>query len=144
MKPIKTFKIGSQVFFNDIPEYKSKDIDELCIMDTFIFNSNSIHINGLHGKDVFFYRQLDKQDWIKDVTESKLPMKIGKFLVPEFANYIGLTIDDLKNLKDIVDKIDEKHNYEKIIYDSYIENNGFYLTEEQKMKAFNKYKKNRN
>ena len=143
MTPIKTFKIGSQVFFEGMPDYTPKDIDELCIMDSFPFKENVMHANGLHGKDVFFYRNLNKEGFITDTISSDTPMKIGKMLVPEFAEWLGLTIDDLKKLSDIVDKIDDKHSYEKIIYNSYLSNGNFLLTDEQREEAYKEYKKYR-
>ena len=139
MKPIKTFKIGSNAFFEGLDGFSPKDIDEVCIMDSFPLKGNSIHANGLHGKDVFFFRNMDKKGFIDDLRKSGLKMCIGKFLIPEFADYIGLTIEDLKGLKDVIEGIDEKHSYEKIIYDSYIENNGFYLTDNQRQKAYADY-----
>lgn len=66
-------------------------------------------------------------------------MKAGKFLVPEFANYIGLTIDDLKILEPMFRNMDEKHKYEEVIYDAYVSNNAFILTNEQRKKAFEIY-----
>lgn len=143
MKPIKTFRIGSRVFFEGIKDFESKDIDELCIMDTFPFKNNSIHCNGLHGKDVFFFRNMAKEDFKKDVMNCKLPMAAGKFLVPEFASYLGFTIEDLKEFEDKFNHIDDEHAYEKLIYDSYINNNGFFLTEQQRQEAYKKYKENK-
>ena len=134
--------MGSRVFFENMPGFESKDIDELCIMDVFNLKGNSLHLNGLHGKDVFLYKDMSKERFIEDA--GKLPMKVGKFLVPEFAEYLGMTIEDLKKLKPIIDAIDEKHEYEKVIFDSYIENNGFYLTDEQRERAFKIYKEKRN
>lgn len=143
MKPIKTFRIGSRVFFDGIKDFESKDIDELCIMDTFPFEYNSIHCNGLHGKDVFFFRNMTKEDFKKDVMNCKVPMAAGKFLVPEFVEWLGFTIDDLKEFEDKFNNIDKKHSYEKLIYDFYIENNGFFLTDTQRKKAFKKYNEKR-
>ena len=37
MKPIKQFQMGSTYFFSKYKDFKSKDYDDLCIMDTFIF-----------------------------------------------------------------------------------------------------------
>lgn len=143
MKPIKTFIIGSIAFFSGMEGFTPKDIDELNIMDEFPFKFNSMHLNKFHGKDVFFFKNMDKNGFIQDAKKSKLSMVVGKFIVPEFANYIGLTIKDLKDLEELFDNIDEKHSYEKIIYDAYLENNGFFLNEEQKKNAFNKYKETR-
>ena len=143
MKPIKQFKIGSHAFFDGLPDYASKDYDELCILDEFHFKGNSVHANGLHGKDVFFFRNMNKEEFIADTRASVLPMVVGKFLVPEFVEWLGFTIEDLKGLSDIFDKLDKPHSYEKIIFNAYVENNGFYLTEEQRLAAYNEYKKNK-
>jgi hypothetical protein len=40
--------------------------------------------------------------------------------------------------------MDSKHTYEKIIVEAYIENNGFFLTDEQRDMAYMEYKKTRN
>lgn len=80
-------------------------------------------------------------EFIDYTLNSRLPMEIGKFLVPEIAEYLGCTIDHLKRLKPVIERIDEKHLYEKIIYDSYIKNNGFYLTNEQLDEAYLEYKR---
>lgn len=67
-------------------------------------------------------------------------MQIGKFLVPEFVQEIGFTIEHLKKLKPLAEKLDGRHKYEKVIYDAYIENGAFKLTEEQRSKAYEQYK----
>lgn len=36
MKVIKEFIIGSSYFFSKFKDYKSKDIDKLCIVDYFL------------------------------------------------------------------------------------------------------------
>ena len=142
MKPIKTFIIGSRAFFDGIEEFIPKDNDELCIMDEFPIRSNTLNLH-IKGKDVFLCRNMNKEMFIKDALDCKIPMRIGRFLVPSFAEYIGLTIEDLQKLQSLIDNIDEKHTYERIIYDSYIKNNGFFLTEEQRNDAFKEYKNKR-
>lgn len=140
MKPIRTFVIGSRAFFTGMDGYSPKDLDELNIMDRFPFKGNVFNAN-INGKDVFFFRNMDKEVFIKDTLECGVPMRIGKFLVPEFAVYLGVTIDDLKRLSDIIEKIDEKHLYEKVIYDAYLKNGEFKLTEEQRVAAYKEYLK---
>lgn len=142
MKPIKTFIIGSRVFFDGIEEFIPKDNDELCIMDEFPFRSNTANLH-IKGKDVFLCRNINKEEFIKDALDCNIPMRIGRFLVPSFAEYIGLTIEDLQKLQSLIDNIDEKHEYERIIYNSYIKNNGFFLTDEQRNEAFKEYKNKR-
>ena len=73
----------------------------------------------------------------------KAKMAVGKLLVPELVKYMNITIGDLKKFKFAIDEIQEKHSYEKIIYDAYIKNNDFILTYEQRDKAYQEYKKYR-
>ena len=73
----------------------------------------------------------------------KLGMCLGKFLIPEFNEKFGITVEDLKELSSLLDHLDDKHLYEKIIYDAYLENNDFSLTDEQRQNAYNEYKKHR-
>lgn len=145
MKPIKQFIIGSTYFFNIYSDYQCKDIDELCIMDSFPLKIKTNVLNmKKNNKDVFFYRNMDKDGFINDTLESNVSMRVGKFLIPEFCEFIGFTIDDLKTFNDIFNKIDDKHKYEKLIYDSYVQNGDFVLTDEQRLKAYEEYKKARN
>jgi hypothetical protein len=75
-----------------------------------------------------------------DITlKTECPMEAGKFLVKEVAYIIGMKIEDLKQLRPVFEKMDPKHEYEKIIFESYIQNNDFILTENQKLKAFESY-----
>ena len=142
MKPIKQFQMGSTYFFSKYKDFKSKDYDELCIMDVFPFNNNMMNAK-LKDRDLLLFRDMSKSGYINDLIESKTPMKAGKFLIPEFNEYINFTIDDLKSILHIFENMDSKHSYEKIIAESYIENNGFFLTGRQRRKAYAEYKKSR-
>lgn len=144
MKDIKRIIIGSRVFFSGYEDFKSKDTDVIAIMDSFFPGKNSMNMKlPKKGEDVFLYRNLDKDGFIKDALESGFPMRAGKFLVPEFIDYIGLTIDDLQLLRPMFEEMDEKHKYEKIIFDSYVKNNSFTLTDEQRNAAYEIYKESR-
>lgn len=144
MKEKIKFKMGSSYFFSSFEDYIVKDTDILCIMDGYsdTIKSNVLNMK-LNGDDVFFYRDLDKSGFIKDTIESKVPMRVGKFLIPEFCKYIGFTIDDYELLKDVFDSLDEKHSYENLIRDAYIENGDFILTDEQRKRAYEEYKEKR-
>ena len=143
MRPIKTFRIGSSVFFKDyFPRYVEKDTDELNIMDTFIPKGNVVNLKD-GTKDVFFFRDMDKDGFIDDALSCKVPMRAGKFLVPEFAEYLGMTVDDLTLLSRLFYSMDDRHTYERIIYESYMENGNFTLTDEQRERAFSEYMRKR-
>lgn len=144
MKTIKKIKIGSSVFFDRYEDYKSKDVDILAIMDEFLPGHNSLNMRKINSnEDIFLYKNLNKEQFIQDCLKSGVPLRAGKFLVPEFADYIHLTIKDLKRLGFEFRKLDESHKYEKIIYDAYIKNNSFTLTDEQRLSAYEEYKKSR-
>lgn len=144
MKPILTYKIGSSYFFKNYEDYLQKDNDELCIMDRFpdFIKTNVLNMKK-DGDDVFFYRDMGKDEFLKETLESGVPMKVGKFLIPEFSEHLGVTIEDLKILESLFDSLDEKHSYEKIIYNAYLKNGGFWLTKEQLDKAYYEYRRTR-
>ena len=134
--------MGSQYFFQGYNDFNSKDIDEIEIIETNTFR----YVRQLtgHSKCLFQLRkQTSKDDYINYALTSNTGMVIGKFLIPEFCNEIGMAIEDLPKLKPLLSKLDDKHKYEEIIYNSYIENNGFYLTNEQRDKAYGSYKESR-
>lgn len=142
MKEKKRFIIGSRVFFQGMEGYRSKDDDSLHIMDNWDMKSTIVNFRK-DGKDCFLMKDLPKGELIEDTLESNIPMKAGKFLVPAFIEYLGMTISDLKLLSPLFEKIDEAHRYEKVIYDAYIENNGFFLTDGQREAAYREYLKTR-
>ena len=139
---IKEFKIGSSIFFDSYSDYTQKDIDILAITDLSLFGKQMMNMK-LKEKDIFFMCIEENSVMIDKTLESGVNMRAGKFLSPEFAEYIGLTIEELKKLKPMFDDIDEKHRYEKVIFDSYVENNGFLLTDEQRLRAYDEYKRER-
>lgn len=133
--------MGSKYFFSSFSDYKSHDTDYIQILDTNEFKRKRI-IRG-QGCDYIQLKKKTKDEIIEDALNEKLPLCVGKFLIPEFNQEIGFTIDDLPKIKPLIDRIDEKHLYERIIFESYIENGGFFLTEEQLNKAYQSYKETR-
>lgn len=142
MRAVAKFRAGSSVFFEGYQDYSPGDIDEIQIMDDLPAGDNVFHI--FNGKmDYLLIREMDKEGYIRDVLQSGVPMRAGKFLIPGFARYIGMTIYDLKRLEPIFNQMDQKHTYERIIYASYLDNNGFYLTDGQRQRAYEEYKRTR-
>jgi hypothetical protein len=143
MKEKKKFAMGSKIFFAGMPGFRPKDKDYLYIMEGFnLPKTNVLHLH-MDENDRFFYRDMDKQGFIDDVETTGVMMKACKFLIPEFNEYIGFTIEDLKSVRRFFENIDEKHKYALLICDAYIENNAFTLTKEQKEAAYEEYKKHR-
>ena len=136
------FLMGSTYFFSCYNDFESKDLDEIEIIETQDFKYIR-HLSGL-GKCLFqLKRKANVEDYIQDALKSNLGMVVGKFLIPEFCAEIGFKVTDLPKLQPLVAKLDDKHLYEKVIYESYIKNGAFVLTEEQKLTAYKEYKESR-
>ena len=84
-------------------------------------------------------RHDDKNKYINWALKSKSGMVIGKFLIPEFCKEINFTIEDLSKLSPLIEILDEKHDYERIIFESYLNNKAFVLTREQRDAAYASY-----
>lgn len=130
------FKVGSSYFFGD----QNTDIDEVEFEKHPKLYKNVLQFRRTDKKRCLFkWRKMTPEEFIAYTLTSKLPMELGKFLVPEVAEYLGFTIDHLKQLKPVAERLDPKHRYEKIIYDAYIQNNGWTLTEDQRHQAYLEY-----
>ena len=134
--------MGSVYFFSEYEDFHSKDIDYVMVVETDEWQ----YLSQLRSKEKDIFR-LKKQPtvdiYINMAVDTGLGMTVGKFLIPEFCEEIGLTIEDLPKLKPLIDILDEKHLYEKIIYDAYIENHAFMLTSPQRDLAYKTYKEKR-
>lgn len=131
--------VGSSAFFNELEGFKPKDrdyviLDEKPVGYDFVRQTSS-------GKECLFeWRKMLPAQFVEYSLYRGPAMQIGKFLVPEFVQEIGFTIEHLKKLKLLAEKLEGRHKYEKVIYDAYIENGAFKLTEEQRSKAYEQYK----
>ena len=133
------FLVGSQYFFKDYPDFNPKDKDILKLVE----KPNGFNIFrqiSLTNKCVFEWKKMSPKAYINFHKKQKTGMLIGKFLIPEFCKEIGFTIEHLKELEPMLENLDDKHKYEIVIYNSYIENNDFVLTQEQRDLAYKIYK----
>ena len=138
------YKVGSQAFFEGMPGFMPGDIDEVEFEEQPQLFRNFMQIRKKdRTRCLFIWRKMDPDEFIDYALRSRTPMEAGKFLVPEVAEDLGITIEHLKRLGPVFDRLDEKHEYEKIIFDSYINNGGFFLTNEQRGEAFSSYKMTR-
>lgn len=143
---MKKFLCGSNYFFSCYPDYVWHDYDYIMIRE-----NNETSCDYQHAYD--FDRHIDYWFWKRNtpewhvnhiLNEVRFPLDIGHFLIPEVNKELGITIEHIKPLAPILDelwgKADNLYNYNKIIYDSYMENNSFTLTEEQRDRAYQVYK----
>ena len=135
----KKILVGSNYFFKDLKDFSSKDIDYLVLEHNPKGYQNQYQLTG-KNECLFKWRKMPVAEFIDITLKTKCPMEAGKFLVKEVAYMIGMKIEDLKQLRPVFERMDSKHKYEKIIFESYIQNNGFFLTEVQRLKAFESYK----
>lgn len=134
--------IGSKAFFYGIKGFRPSDTDMLYLEDN-PKDYNYVKQIRISGNCKYYWKNMPKEDFISYALSKGPAMQLGKFLVPSFVEAIGFTIEDLKKLQPLADNLDDKHKYEKVIYDSYIENGEFKLTDEQLQKAYLEYKNNK-
>lgn len=134
--------MGSSYFFSCYSDFKPHDIDKIEIIDTDKFQHKRQFTGG--GRCFFQLKKKENfQEYIDYDTASGVGMNVGKYLIPEFCKEIGFTVKDLPKLQPMIDALDERHMYEKIIYEAYLDNGSFNLTAEQRLAAYNSYRKSR-
>ena len=138
------FLCGSTYFFQNFEDFKGKDIDEIILVDEGNGYNYVKHVTTGNLCKFYIVRR-PKAELISYVLDNeKVPgMVINRFLIPEFAAEFGITITDLKKLKPLLEKLDDKHKYLETIYNAYITNKTFELTEEQLNEAYQVYKEAR-
>ena len=140
----RKFLIGSRAIFSGYKDFESisTDYDWLIIEDEpskdYILYDED---DEMVGKNHYIrWKNIPKEELLHFHKGCYTGTFIQKFLCPEYAEYLNLTIEELMSIGHMVNYLDDDHTYEKIVYDSYVENHGFFLTEEQKEKAYEEYK----
>lgn len=137
---MKTILTGSQAFFSGVAGFAAKDKDVL------------IPVNPEDARGFQWMRQTSngsmcrlevvmrpKEELLAHAVEVSQSLALGKFLTPAFAEAIGLGVNELSLLQPLRDNLDAKHAYQGIIYDAYIENGAFTLTDAQRQQAYEVY-----
>lgn len=143
---MKKYKVGSSLFFDGLPGFTPKDYDYLLILDEWPGHLNSDRI-GLHREacDILFMKQETKDEYIQKTLETQSVYRAFNFFVPQFCEFLGITIQDLACIEPIMEKVREtRHSYYLIILEAYKKNGGFFLTDEQRTAAYQEYQKTRN
>ena len=139
----KKFLTGSSAFFSCLAGFQPKDKDWI-VLDDAPKGYKHYRQTSTPGKCVFEWRAASADELIAYALDHPKPaMQIIKFLSPDFAAHIGLSIVQLQRLKPLVDALDPKHRYAAVIYDSYIENGDFTLTDSQREAAYQCYREAR-
>lgn len=138
----KKILVGSRAFFAGCEGFRSKDRDYLELVETprgFTWRREQ----SLRGVCTFSYKLEPAADMVRRTLESGDALLVGKFLVPEFAEAIGATVEDILSLETLLPKLDEKHQYEAAIFEAVKHNGTFTLTDEQRAAAYEIYKQAR-
>lgn len=138
----KQFTVGSRAFFSDMPDFRSKDSDILVLMDEpagFQWRREQ----QLRGVSTFRYKREPIAQMIQRTLDADDPLMVGKFLVPEVAAELGVSVADILPLQPLVSKLDDKHKYYAVIFDAYQANGSITLTQEQRDEAYTEYWKAR-
>lgn len=143
---VKRFLIGSKAIFSGYKNFDdiTTDTDILIIDDEPIDYDIETQYHDSNDDTIHYIRwkNMSKDELLfYHVHNVYMGTFIQKFLVPEYAEYLNLTIDELKSMERLLEFMDSKHEYEKVVFHAYVENNGFFLTPEQKEEAFQVYKK---
>lgn len=140
----KRFLMGSMYFFEDYEDYSAKDMDYVYFVDEPLIFKTVMTIRGtgrvIPKEDVFYWKKMTPDEFVEHHLNSGMPMQCGKFLIPEINEYLGFTIEHLKKLSPVFEKIDDTHKYETAIFKYYVENGEFKLTKEQLDNVYEIYK----
>lgn len=130
--------VGSRAFFSGVDGFKSDNRNFI----KFVTNRAPLRMESklsVHGNIVYRLLREPASVMIQKAIESGNGLLFGNFLVPAFAKEIGLTIDELKKLHPLATVLDSKHRYQTIIFNYYLENGAFSLTDEQRAEAYDAY-----
>lgn len=141
----KKYIVGSFAFFKDMPGYALHDLDYVIISDEMFNDYHHLYlIKDNVACDIFYWKVHEIEWYVKSLLrDNSFPLYAVTFLVPAIAKEVGMTIEHLKMLKPVIDRLDEvgpKYAYYKDIYNAYVENNGFFMTDEQLRRAYRTYK----
>lgn len=140
-EPRQRFRVGSTYFFGD----QGTDTDWIEFEDQPRIYKNVLQFRRHDRKECLFrWRKMTPEEFVEYELKTNLPMELGKFLIPEVCEYLGFTMDHLRALTPLSERLDARHAYEKIIFDAYIQNGEMRLTAEQRGSAFLEYKRERN
>lgn len=137
------FLVGSNYFFSKYNDYILHDTDYVELLDNDVGNfyyEKRLYDKELHA-DIFQIKRFKtKEEQIEECILYDKPIAASAYLIPEIVNELNIEISDLKKLEIPIRRCFHKHHYIQVIYDFYIQNNSFTLTDEQRLIAYEDYK----
>jgi len=142
MKMLHRYITGSDLFFHGREGFTPHDVDYCELWDD-LPDGELYRKDEKANWDVYQWKKMKPEEYIDFALKNCTPWQICQFLTPGFCIEVGFTVEDLKKLKPLRDSLYEKHLYQGIIYDGFIENGDWYLKKEQLDRAFELYKEKR-
>lgn len=127
------YLFGSCYFFFKMPDFKIHDVDLMEFADI----QTTSEIWCVEKIEWYKLKKEKKEDFLKRII---VPSDFTVLLVPEIAKEINFTIKDFDKISHLIPYLDEKHRYLEVIYNAYLENGDFYLTDAQRAAAYEVYK----
>ena len=136
---MKRYVVGSTLWFSEYEDYVVHDRDVLYVCDV----SHQV-IFKKKGLDMILLPEKTAKEYVAEIVSAGInrstTLYCGKFLCPEFAKDFGVTMEDLDTIKPYIYATDERHQYQRVVLDSYLANGDFVLTDEQRDAAYAVYK----
>ena len=135
----KKIQVGSKAFFSQYEDFEPSDNDFVEIHDD---ADVDFWVTNEDGEHIFHFKRMSKIEFIDFECNRarKFPLVVSKFIVPELIEHFGINLEDLFICMSLFNNIDRRHQYVKFIFECYLKNSDFILTDEQRDEAYNMYK----
>ena len=139
---MKKYLVGSRAFFSGMEGFSPKDQDFL-VLESAPLDYEWRREQHLRGVCTFFYKIEPPAQMVQRCLNARDALQLCKFLVPEVAVELRMSVDDIRPLETMLPLLDEKHRYYEIIFRAYMTNGSFTLTEAQRLEAYKSYTESR-
>jgi len=113
------------------------------LLENYISNIDRDFLSVIVSHDTFLVVRQPKQQYIRWASRYACGATLGQFLTPAFCAAFSIVPKDLVLLRPLRERLDPLHGYLGIIYDAYIRNGDFVLTEKQTAAALSEYRRER-
>lgn len=138
---MKDILVGSRSFFGSMPYFNSKDTDYVRFEK---LPDGEIYQRLVGWKtDYFIFGTTDKEVLLDFIESTGDYLHVAPFLSPAVCKIIGFRPEELPRIEKYVKLVPPKYRYYEKIYNAYVENDDFYLTEEQRAAAYKVYREAR-
>lgn len=131
---------GSRAFFSGLNGFGDPDYDYTGFKS---MGAKLTHIKKGRNSTFLWNKNLTKEEIRDHINNNLFASAICIFLIPDIAGKIGVDMEFLKTLEPLAARLDERHKYLGEILGYYISNGSLTLTDEQRLSAFETYKRGR-